>query len=71
MEYDATHAPTPDEDRFVILTNADGAVNFKLVTVPVDDPGREHWEELVAHRPDVKLEGRLGLRRSPRPLRAP
>ena len=57
VEYDATHAPTPDEDRFVILTNADGAVNFKLVTVPVDEPGREHWEELVAHRPDVKLEG--------------
>ena len=57
MEYDATHAPTPDEDRFVILTNADDAVNFKLVTAPVDEPGREHWEELVAHRPDVKLEG--------------
>jgi oligopeptidase B len=57
VEYDATHAPTPGEDRFVILTNADDAVNFKLVTVPVDEPGREHWEELVAHRPDVKLEG--------------
>ena len=41
----------------MILTNADGAVNFKLVTAPVDDPGREHWEELVPHRPDVKLEG--------------
>ena len=41
----------------MILTNADDAVNFKLVTAPVDDPGREHWEELVPHRPDVKLEG--------------
>ena len=57
VEYDTTHAPTPDEDRFVILTNADDAVNFKLVTVPVDDPGRDRWEELVAHRPDVKIEG--------------
>ncbi|HET6968579.1 MAG TPA: S9 family peptidase [Ornithinibacter sp.] len=57
VEYDATHAPTPDEDRFVILTNADDAVNFKLVTAPVDDPGRARWEELVPHRPDVKLEG--------------
>jgi oligopeptidase B len=57
VEYDVTHAPTPDEDRFVILTNVDGAVNFKLVTAPVDDPGREQWQELVAHRPDVKLEG--------------
>ena len=57
VEYDATHAPTPDGDRFVILTNADGAVNFKLVIAPVDDPSRERWEELVPHRPDVKLEG--------------
>ena len=57
VEYDATHAPTPDGDRFVILTNADGAVNFKLVTAPVDDLGRDRWEELVPHRPDVKLEG--------------
>ncbi|MFL6204020.1 MAG: S9 family peptidase [Acidimicrobiales bacterium] len=57
VEYDATHAPAPDHDRFVILTNADGAVNFKLVTAPADDLSREHWEELVPHRPDVKLEG--------------
>ncbi len=57
IEYDVTHAPAPDGDRFVILTNADAAVNFKLVTAPVDTPGREHWTELVAHRPDAKLEG--------------
>ena len=57
VEYDATHAPTPDEDRLVIFTNADGAVNFKLVTAPIDQPGREHWVELVPHRPDVKIEG--------------
>ncbi len=58
VEYDATHAPHPVEgDRFLILTNADGAVNFKLVSAPVDTPGREHWTEVVPHRPDVKLEG--------------
>jgi len=57
VEYDVTHAPTPDEDRFLILTNADGAVNFKLVSAPVKTPGKEHWTEVVAHRPDVKLEG--------------
>jgi oligopeptidase B len=57
VEYDATHAPTPDGDRFVILTNADGAVNFKLMGAPTDSLGQEHWEELVPHRPDVKLEG--------------
>ncbi len=58
VEYEVTHAPSPaDGDRFLILTNADGAVNFKLMTAPVDQPGREHWQEVVAHRPDVKLEG--------------
>ena len=58
VEYDVTHAPSPVHgDRFVVLTNADGAVNFKLMSVPVATPGREHWVELVPHRPDVKLEG--------------
>jgi oligopeptidase B len=58
VEYDVTHAPSPiDGDRFVVLTNADGAVNFKLMTTSVTNLGREHWRELVAHRPEVKLEG--------------
>ncbi len=57
VEYDVTHAPTPDEDRFLILTNAGGAVNFELVSAPVATPGREHWTTVVPHRPDVKLEG--------------
>jgi oligopeptidase B len=57
VEYDVTHAPTPDEDRFLILTNAAGAVNFELVSAPVATPGREHWTTVVPHRPDVKLEG--------------
>ncbi len=58
VEYDVTHAPSPvDGDRFVILTNADDAVNFKLMTTTVLQPGRGHWEELVPHRPEVKLEG--------------
>jgi oligopeptidase B len=58
VEYEVTHAPSPvDGDRFVVLTNADDAVNFKLMSVPSDTPGREHWRELVAHRPEVKIEG--------------
>jgi oligopeptidase B len=57
VEYDLTHAPTRTADRFVVLTNADGALNFKLMATTPDALGREHWVELVGHRPDVKLEG--------------
>jgi oligopeptidase B len=57
VEYEVFHAPTPTDDRFVILTNLGDAVNFKLMTAPVATPGQDHWAELVGHRPDVKLEG--------------
>lgn len=32
-----------------ILTNCDGAKDFKIVTAPVDAPKRENWSDLVAH----------------------
>lgn len=41
----------PGGDEFFILTNADGAKDFKIVTVPCNDPGRENWKELVPHKP--------------------
>ena len=34
---------------FYILTNADGAEDFKLVTASLDAPGRDGWSDLVAH----------------------
>jgi oligopeptidase B len=34
-----------------ILTNADGAKDFKIVTAPVATPGRENWRDLIAHEP--------------------
>ncbi len=37
-------------DSFIILTNTDGAVDFKLMQCPVDDCGKASWRELVAHR---------------------
>ena len=40
-----------DGDDFVLLTNADGAEDFKLVRTPIDTPSREHWSEVVAHEP--------------------
>ncbi len=58
VEYEVTHAPhRVDGDRFLVLTNADGAVNFKLMSVAVGDARSEQWVEVVPHRPDVKLEG--------------
>ena len=37
------------DDRFLILTNADGAVDFKIMQAPLDD--RASWRDLVPHRP--------------------
>lgn len=38
-------------EQLVIVTNADGAEDFKIVTCPVATPGRTHWCDLVPHRP--------------------
>jgi len=43
-------------DHFYLRTN-DDAPNFRLVRVPLDRPGREHWEELVPHRADAYFQG--------------
>ncbi|MGY6502038.1 MAG: S9 family peptidase [Acidimicrobiales bacterium] len=53
VEYSVEH----HGDRFVILTNADGAENFQVVTAPDDRGGQEEWEVLVPHDPDVKIAG--------------
>ncbi|MGH9177793.1 MAG: S9 family peptidase [Acidimicrobiales bacterium] len=57
VEYHLDHHADAAGERFYILTNADGAENFKLVEAPVDDLGRARWQEVVPHRPDVKLDG--------------
>lgn len=38
-------------DVFFILTNADGAKDYKIVETPVDKPGRAHWRDVVDHEP--------------------
>ena len=50
VEYMVDH----QENRFLILTN-DGATNFRLMSAPVDSPGRASWTELVAERSEVRL----------------
>ena len=40
---------------FYIRTNK-GAKNFRVVTAPASNPGQTNWKELIAHRPEVKVE---------------
>ncbi len=42
--------PEHHGDDFYIMTNADGAVDFKIVTAPVSTPGKENWREWLPHR---------------------
>jgi oligopeptidase B len=51
QEYDAAHRG----DQFFVRVNDTGR-NFRMVTAPVDTPGREHWLEWLPHRDEVMLE---------------
>ncbi len=63
VEYSIDHHDAPpsnaspiDPGHFFVVTNADGAQNFKLMVCPADTPGRSHWTEVVSHRADVRLD---------------
>jgi oligopeptidase B len=38
-----------------MLTNADGAEDYKVVTAPAHSPGRENWRDLIPHTPGVLI----------------
>ncbi|MGD0635889.1 MAG: S9 family peptidase [Beijerinckiaceae bacterium] len=46
LRYSVEHRGT----RLYILSNADGAEDFKIVSTPLDAPGRANWRDEVAHR---------------------
>src|SRR5690606_8417766 len=50
--YDADHWG----DRWVIRTNADESIDFKIVEAPTATPGRTHWKDLVPHTPGRYIE---------------
>lgn len=52
LDYGISHY----EDYFYILTNLDGAQNFKLMKTPVEKTGKENWIEVIPHRKDHLLE---------------
>lgn len=53
LEYGITHF----EDKFYIVTNADGATNFKVMSCDVNNTSKENWKEEIAHRPETLIEG--------------
>ncbi|QCX00153.1 S9 family peptidase [Aggregatimonas sangjinii] len=43
-------------DDFYVMTNKDGATNFKLMKVKEGNTNVEHWKEFIPHRKEVLLE---------------
>ncbi len=41
------------DDTLFILTNADGAIDFKIVTAPLASPARDAWRDLIPHRAGI------------------
>ncbi len=44
-------------DELFILTNADGAVDFRIAVAPLKTPARENWRELIPHRAGTYILG--------------
>ncbi|WP_062219417.1 S9 family peptidase [Aureimonas sp. D3] len=59
LEYDVDEG----DGTLFILTNADGARDFKIVTAPADQPGREAWTDLVPHEDGRLILSHLVLKR--------
>jgi len=58
IEYDIEHRA----DQFIIRTNEGGAEDYKLVTAPVANPGKENWKDLVPHRPGIFIVSYIMLK---------
>ena len=52
LEYSISHFG----DYFYIFTNADDALNYKIMRTPVSTTERSNWVDFVPHRPSVLLE---------------
>lgn len=56
VRYEVEHHPDlGGVDALVFLTNADNAEDFKITVAPVATPGRDHWRDLVPHRPGCMI----------------
>lgn len=52
VRYDADHWG----DRWLVRTNADDAIDFRIVEAPTATPGKANWTDLVPHRPGRFIE---------------
>ncbi|MBJ6126233.1 S9 family peptidase [Microvirga splendida] len=59
LKYDVEHHGSD----LIILTNADGSEDFKIVAAPVATPGRDHWRDLVPYRPGTMILSHVALAR--------
>jgi oligopeptidase B len=53
LRYDVEHW----DGRFFIHTNADDALDFKVVEAPLDDPSRKNWKDWAPHQPGRYVVG--------------
>ena len=59
IEYEITEGG----DVFYILTNDDDALDFKIMQAPVATPEKEHWTEVVAHKPGTLILSHMAYAR--------
>ncbi len=53
VEYDVEH----HGDEFIIRTNADDAVDYKVVKAPISAPGRQNWVDWIPHESGRYIAG--------------
>ncbi|MDT2024207.1 S9 family peptidase [Methylocella sp. CPCC 101449] len=51
------------DDTLFILTNADGAVDFKIVQAPLKSRSSEQWHDLIPHKPGRLITGMTAFAR--------
>ncbi|RVQ08543.1 S9 family peptidase, partial [Sinorhizobium meliloti] len=57
------YSMTEGGDVFYILTNADGAKDFKIMEAPVEAPQKENWREVVPHKPGTLILSHMAYAR--------
>lgn len=48
-------------ERIILRTNADGSVDYKIMTAPFATPGRAHWRDLLPYQEGRRIESAEAL----------